>query len=125
MAKFNIQINIPIEMNTDDLKIDRKTLEDYLQWAIQEDAEYRPPFHIEMLQRGFHETLKMAVRHAVEEKESHKYDGKCVDTEHEDSGTVVTSHTPMWALTAPVIYNRFRIENMEVWRLKLQEVKDE
>ncbi len=124
MAKFNIQINIPIEMNTDDLDIDNKTLEDHLQWALQEEMDYRPPFHIEMLHRGFHETLKLAVRHAVEELEGHKHKGEYVDTESRSAEMVSITHTPKWGITAPPIYNRFRIEKMDDWRLKLEDSKD-
>ncbi len=123
MSKFNIHITIPVELNTADLNIDRKTLEDHLQWALEKEVSYRPPFHIEMLHRGFHETLKLAVRTAVEDMEEDKHEGEYIDIEHESkSGMTVSSHTPVGAVTAPPIYKRFRIEKMEDWQLNLEEV---
>jgi len=120
MAKFNIQINIPIEMNTDDLDIDNATLEDHLQWALGEEKSYRAPFHVEMLERGFHEVLKLSVKNAVEELEEHKHKGEYIDDERvSPSGNVSVTHTPVWGVTAPPIYNRFRIEKMGDWQLSL------
>lgn len=122
MAKFNIQINIPIEMNTDDLGIKCGTLENHLQWSLERESSYRPPFHIEMLFRGFHETLKLAVQSAVEDMEEAKYEGEYIDVEHESkSGGTVSSHTPIGAVTAPPIYKRFRIEKMDDWNINLKE----
>ena len=124
MSKFNIRVTIPVELNTDALGIDRKTLEDHFQWALLEEMEHRPPFHIEMLHRGLHETLKIAVRNAVEEKEAHKHKGEYIDAANvSDSGRVTMTHTPLWAVTAPGVYKRFRIEKMEDWQLNLEEVR--
>ena len=108
MQRVTVKLEVPIEINLDELEITKESFSKHLGFAIDDEQSNRPTFDVELITHGLLRVIREAARNAIEEVHQKKYDREYV--EHKDKDGRETGCTAKWCITSLEYVKKIKLQ---------------